>query len=116
MLRSGLRKILQGKRFGMVPAVERFEKIFFRESLRDVAIVAGRGGVMAGAQPGIILFLHHMAVDASLGIITQVGEPFRILKGKPANADQNADSDTEENSKPRHHALLGRLLLIHNSS
>ena len=56
----------------MVPAVEGFYQIFSRESMGHMTIVAGGCCVMAGPEPGIIMLLHHMAVDAGLGIIVSM--------------------------------------------
>jgi len=62
---DGFRKILQCERFGMIIPVTGFSQIFLNESVRYMAIITGRGAMMTGFNPRIIIPLHYMTIRAS---------------------------------------------------
>ena len=74
-------KILQRKRFGMMPAVVEFDPILSRKCMRHMAVVAGSGRVMTRLNPGIIMVFHYVIIHAGTGIITEIGICIRFNIG-----------------------------------
>jgi hypothetical protein len=95
----------------MPEAVVRLDGIFPQNIARSVAVVAGGGSVVAGLQPGVILGTHHVAVGTGRGIVGEVGISLGIDKGEPAEANEEAQSDSEKQSiaeRRFHRSCYGR--------
>ena len=78
----------------MPEAIQSFGLILADKIVWGMTIVARRHAAMAALDPAVVLFLHEVAIDASLGIIGQVGSPFRVKESVGADAQCN----------PHHHA------------
>ena len=82
-------KILRRERLGVVVAVFGLGDIFADKIVREVAIDAGGGGMVAGLLPRIILRRHDVAVHAGFGVGAEIRESFGIFKRERPGADQN---------------------------
>src|SRR3569833_1036934 len=71
---------------GMPEAVVRFDRVFSNDVVWCVAVVAGRGAVVARLDPSVVLLTHDVAVYARLRIVGEVGVPLRVDERVPANA------------------------------
>jgi hypothetical protein len=65
---NGLMEILQGERPGVKIPIFYFSKIFTKKIMRKVTLNAASYAVMAAFDPGVILWLHNMAIGTHLGI------------------------------------------------
>lgn len=90
----------EGKR--MKKAVIGLGHPFTNWIVRKVTIVADGHVSMAGFLPRIKMPLHHMAIGASRGIITEIAGPLPIAKGKNPHARQNAKHDRQRNTQYPH--------------
>ena len=85
--------ILKREGLRVVPAVSHFSEIFFRKGVRHVTVIARRGRVVAGLDPGIKMLLHYVAVHARSWVIAQVRNSFGVIKSVPSKSCRNAYSD-----------------------
>ena len=67
--------------------------------MRFMAVITRCNGMMARLLPAVILFVHDVAVCASLRVIGEVECPLRIIKCVAAQANKYADTTTQENSQ-----------------
>src|SRR5579884_2556475 len=75
----------------MEETVARLYRVFPGYIGRRVAIVAGRGKMMARLHPTVILRAHGVTVRARDGIILQIGITFGVNKGIGAHADKGSE-------------------------
>lgn len=76
--------------------------------MRQVAIVADGDVTVARLFPGIKVPLHHMAVDAPLGIVAEVAGALAVSKGEEAQPREHPDADRQECEKSTLHSPAGR--------
>src|SRR4029077_9101069 len=69
---------------GMPESVVGLDGVLAENVVRSVAVVAGRGRVMARLQPGIVLRLHHVAVGAGGRVVGEVGVSLGVAEGEEA--------------------------------
>lgn len=81
---DGVVIILQRKRQRVEKAVVSFRYPFAHEIMRQVAIVACRGMVVAALLPGIEMVLHHMAVRTRLGVFAEIAGTLPVAERKGA--------------------------------
>lgn len=83
-------KVAQGECLAVVPAIEGFCVIFTKKVVWHMTVVARRNVSMARVLPGLVLRLHHMAIDTGLWITRKVRPPFGVLKSKQPESDHQA--------------------------
>lgn len=66
----------------VIPAVDPFCQIFTKDPLGSVAAVAGGHLFMGRVIPGVKLVPHNMAVQASFGVIKEIGGASGVDKCK----------------------------------
>ena len=86
---DGLGEILQRECLGVVPAILCLGDVLLRKAWRQMAIRAGRHGVVTRLLPRVILGLHDVAVGARLRVGAQVGQALGIVEGRAPNAEQH---------------------------
>jgi len=64
-----------------------------------VAVVAGRGRVVRGAHPAVVLLAHDVAVRAGVGIVGEVGAAMGIGEGVEPRAHRHADGEAGEHGR-----------------
>jgi hypothetical protein len=77
-----LMEVLKREGLGVAEPVFTFDQILADWMVREVTVVTGGMGMMAGLLPSIVVIAHNMAIHASLRVITQIGEPLPFVKGK----------------------------------
>jgi hypothetical protein len=75
----------------MVIPVHGFCGVFADEVMRQVAVHAGGGRVMARLLPALVLRQHDVAIRAGGRIVAQVRKPFRIEQRENTEACQHAE-------------------------
>ena len=108
---DGLVKILQSEALGVMPAVVGFRQVLAKEIMRQMTIYANSDCVVARLLPRVVLWLHDVAVDADLGIIAHVGEPFRVQKRVAADAQQHASHNGRQADR-RLHTMPGAFSIV----
>ena len=110
-----LREGLQSEALGVPETVLSLDEIFRNERMRNMAVITGRHGMMAGFLPAIVLVTHDVTVNARLGVVTQVGKALGIVDRIPPHAEGNTHEDTyhqsgraqaETSSLPNHDVVL----------
>jgi hypothetical protein len=96
---NGLREVNSGKSTTMVPPVHPFDQIFGRKSMGSVTIVTHGNGLVAATIPAVIDLSHHVTVDASLGVIREIREPFGIGKSEAAQAHNPAQKTYQDHPR-----------------
>lgn len=81
---------------GMPESVVGLDGVFSENVVRGVAVVTGRGRVMARLQPGIVLRAHDVAVGAGGRIVGEVGVSLGVDEGEEAEAEEEAERDSEQ--------------------
>jgi len=91
------RIVVVAKREGerMKKAVVRFRHVFADEIVRQVTVVADGHMMMTAMLPGVVIFLHHVAVRTALGIVAEIAGPFAIAKRERANSSQQAEHEAK---------------------
>lgn len=84
------RKIAHGKGAAVVPAVDRFDRVFSHNVFGGMTAVAGSGAVMAGSGPAVELLPHDVTVFAGDRIIMQIRDAPRIDECVETQAGKNA--------------------------
>ncbi len=79
----------------MEKAVIRFRHVFADKVVRQMAVVANGHMMMTAMLPGVVIFLHHVAVRTALGIVAEIAGPFAIAKRERANSSQQAEHEAE---------------------
>ncbi len=108
-------KILQGEALGVMPAIVGFRQVFAEEIMRQMAVHASGDCMMARLLPGVVLRLHDMTVHTNLGIIAQVGKPFRIQERIAADAQQDTRQYGQQANR-RSHDVPGAFTIIGSST
>ena len=85
-----LLKVLQCECHGMVVTIAPFCPPFGEEIMRQVAVVAGGEGMVAGLLPAVILVAHDMTIRTGLGIARQVGSAMSVEKRILSKACQHS--------------------------
>ena len=67
----------------------------------QVTIVARCDRVVAGFRPAGVLIVHDVAVDARLGIVAEIAQPFRVIERVRSQANANADQDRAQKDQRR---------------
>ena len=113
------RIVVIAKREGerMEKAVVRFRHVFAYEIVRQVTVVADGHMMMAAMLPGVVVFLHHVAVRTALGIVAEIAGPFAVAKRERANSRQQAKHEAKSDCSARQPGkafrfLCGRLRLV----
>src|SRR3954464_10650129 len=97
---------LEGEAGRVVVPIQRLGDVLAQKLRRDVAIVAGREGVVWPFSPRIVFVAHDVAVDACRGIVAEIGEAGRVFEGRDADTDHRAEKRAEEDPVSRPHAGL----------
>ena len=63
------RKITRSKGYTVIPSINGLHHVFTKKIPGSVAVIAGSRGMVAGADPYIIMLSHDVAVFAGYGII-----------------------------------------------
>src|SRR5579871_943224 len=100
-------KMAGGEIKGMPEAVICFDRVFPDEVVRSVAVVAGRGGVMARFKPGVVLCLHDVAVRAGRGIVGQVRVTLRVEErvGREPACNAEQECGRQADCEPASHGI-----------
>jgi hypothetical protein len=90
-------EILEGKGDGMVNTVIRLRNPLRDGTVRYMAVIAGRHGMVRGFAPTIVLVAHNVAVNACFGIVEKVGCTLRIDQRVSACADAHTHKRKRSN-------------------
>ena len=90
-----------GEEKRMPESVGRLGRILADKVCRSVAAIAGRHRAVRRLEPAVELLLHNVAVGAGRRIVSEIGPTLGIGKSVGANADGNADHDSEQNALDR---------------
>ena len=96
---QGIRVVVKRERQRMKEAIVGFGDPLADWIMREMAVVTDRNVVMAGFLPGIVRLLHHMTVDAGLGIVAEITRPFTVAKGERSEAKNHSQEDRKERRK-----------------
>lgn len=96
---DGFVEVLERERLGVVPAVRRFCDVLANEIRRQVAVDAGRRDVVTGLLPGVVLWLHDVAVGAGRWIRAEIGHALRISERHGTHSEENSETDGGESRK-----------------
>jgi len=75
-------EIHQRERLAVAVSVVGFSKILGKKIMRQVAIDAGGRGVVGGFGPGVVLWLHDVAIHTSAGIGGKIAKPLAVIEGE----------------------------------
>lgn len=63
--------------------------------VRQVAVIADRNMMVRTLLPRIKVRLHHMAIDAGFGIVTQVAGTFAVTESERADPSEQSQDQTK---------------------
>lgn len=89
-------KILKRETFGVPKAILRLDEILQHEFMRNMAIIAGRDGMMAGLLPAVVLVAHDVTIDTRLRIAAEIGKAFGILHRVGTSAEHNSEERAQD--------------------
>lgn len=90
---DGFVEVLERKSIRVPEAVACFRQVFAHKIVRDVAVVAGCDGMMAGLLPTVVVFAHDMALHTGTGIVAEVGRALGIPERVGAQTEDSAPQD-----------------------
>ena len=83
-----------GEVVGMPESVARFGRVFTNKLGRSVTVVANGDRPVARLNPGVVLLIHDVTIDASVRVIGHVRVTPRVDEGVGAHADGETKRDT----------------------
>lgn len=88
---DGLVIVVQSEGEGVEESVVSLGHPFADRVVREMAVVADGGVVVAGFLPAVVIFLHDMAVGAGLRFVAQVTSALPVAEGEETDAARHAD-------------------------